>query len=135
MPFKRKSQSTPKPPKPPSEPKSWQAHAEQSSDTIFRKAIALAKRGDRASMALVMRALTPRSRTVTFRLPPIASAADLVPALEAVAQATAAGVISPDEAAAFCTIVAAYRSAFELGSLEQRLRELEELVKSRLTNE
>ncbi len=61
-------------------------------------------------------------------LPPVASAADLVPALAAVVAAMARGELTPDEANAICAVLESQRRAIETAELEARVAALEECV-------
>src|SRR5215831_19338289 len=132
MPFVKGQRPTAKSPP---EPKTWAQHLADSEDAIFRKVVQLAKKGEPGALRLAMNQLTPRMRVVRFALPEINNVDDIVPALSAISRAAANGQLSPDEAASFAELVAAYRSAFELGDLAKRLAELEEFVRNRLSND
>jgi uncharacterized protein DUF5681 len=94
---------------------------------LTRRAIELALDGDPAAMRLCLeRVLGPcRERAVAFEMPPIRSAADLAPAMSAIAAATAQGAITPREAMQLGQVVEAYVRAVEATEFERRLKALE----------
>jgi primosomal protein N'' len=59
-------------------------------------------------------------------MPRIATAADIAPAMSAVAQATAEGTITPYDGAELSRILETYAKAIEIGEFERRLKELEQ---------
>jgi hypothetical protein len=62
---------------------------------------------------------------VKLALPEIHTAADLVPALGAIASAVAAGDLSPDEAHAIAVVLELQRQAIETADHGRRIAELE----------
>ncbi len=94
---------------------------------LTRRAIELALDGDQQAMRLCLeRVLGPcRERAVAFDMPPIRSAADLAPAMSAIAAATAQGAITPREAMQLGQVVEAYVRAVEATEFERRLKALE----------
>ena len=56
------------------------------------------------------------------------TAADLVPALAAVASAMGRGELTPEEARAMCAVLESQRRAIETAELEARVAALEECV-------
>ena len=94
---------------------------------LTRRAIELALDGDPAALRLCLeRVLGPcRERAVEFEMPPIRSAADLAPAMSAIAAATAQGAITPREAMQLGQVVEAYVRAVEATEFERRLKALE----------
>src|SRR5262249_2667854 len=86
-----------------------------------------AKAGHSGALRLIFeRLLAPqRRRTVEIDLPTIATPADVPRAPAAVTAAAAAGQITPDEAAAFGSLISATRQALELAEIDLRLRKLE----------
>jgi hypothetical protein len=91
------------------------------------KAVAMALEGDAAALKLCIgRIIAPRrERPTSFALPPLRSAADLAPAVAAIAEAAAEGVISTGEAWELSQIIDTFIRAFEAGELEARLQRLE----------
>ena len=104
-----------------------QALLDEDGPEVARAALKLAKQGNVAALRLVMERLLPpsRRRTVSIDLPTIATPADVPRALAAVTAAAAAGQITPDEAAAFGSLISATRQALELAEIDLRLRKLE----------
>ena len=98
-----------------------QAHA------ITTKCIAMALDGDSMAMRLIMERVAPvrRGRPVRFNLPELNGPADLVRAIGGILQATAAGDLSPDEAATVAGVLETKRRAMETVDLEVRLAALE----------
>ena len=94
---------------------------------LTRRAIELALDGDQQAMRLCLeRTVGPcRDRAVAFEMPPIKSAADLAPAMSAIAAATAEGAITPREAMQLGQVVEAYVRAVEATEFERRLKALE----------
>ena len=66
-----------------------------------------------------------RQRPANFTLPPLNSAADLAPAMAAIAAAVADGAISTGEAWELSQLVDTFIRAFEAGEFEARLHRLE----------
>ena len=65
---------------------------------------------------------------LSLSLPPIKAAVDVVVALGAVADAMAAGELTPEEASAAAGVLEAHRRAVETLNLEERLRRLEQTL-------
>jgi hypothetical protein len=84
--------------------------------------------GDTVALRPCLERLLPprRSRRVTFDLPTIQTAGDLLPAFAAVVEAMASGELAPDEAAVIASVLEAKRKAIETGDLQKRLAALEE---------
>src|SRR5262249_30676848 len=101
------------------------------AEALTRKAVELALEGDTVALRLCLERLrTPRrSRRVTFNLPTIKTAADLLPAFAAVVSAMGAGELAPDEASMIAGVLEAKRKAIETGDLERRLAALEERIR------
>ena len=104
-----------------------QALLDEDGPAVARTALKLAKAGNVAALRLVMERLLPaqRRRTVTIDLPPIEVAGDISRALAALTKAATSGQITPDEAAAFGSLISATRQALELAEIDLRLRKLE----------
>ena len=101
-------------------------------EKIARKAVEMALAGDQVAMRLVMERVAPvrRGRPVRFALPPIESAADIVKGLGSLLQSTAAGDISPEEAATIASVLEVKRKAVELVDLEDRLAAIEKRMEA-----
>jgi hypothetical protein len=98
------------------------------AEALTRKAVELALAGDTVVLRLCLERLLPprKSRRVTFDLPTIQTAADLLPAFAAVVSAMGAGELAPDEASMIAGVLEAKWKAIETGDLERRLAALEE---------
>ena len=96
-------------------------------EALTRKAMALAMDGDALALRLCLdRIIAPRrERPVRFALPPIGGAADLAPAMAAIAEAVAAGTITTGEAFELAQVVDTFIRAIEAGEIEARLERLE----------
>jgi hypothetical protein len=94
---------------------------------IVEHTIKLAEAGEQwAVLAILDRAwVKPKSRTVTFDLPPINSAADGEAALGAILAACGAGKLTPDEAKTLSDIVHRKVEVVHMRAVEERLERLE----------
>lgn len=101
--------------------------AEGEAPELLRTVLTSAKGGDMAAARIVLERVWParKARPVFLTLPPIQTAADVVAALGAVADAVGAGEISPDEGAAVASILETKRKAIETVELEGRVAALE----------
>ncbi|NWG72813.1 MAG: hypothetical protein HXY23_14575 [Parvularculaceae bacterium] len=96
-------------------------------EAIVRKWIAMAKRGDKVALRLVVERLVPKAgRRVECEMPHVARAADLVEAAGAVIQAAAAGELTMEEARGFMSLLESQRRAIETADLALRLEALEQ---------
>ena len=97
------------------------------AENITRKAIELALEGDGPALRLCLERVAPprKGRPVTFPLPPIATADDLVSAVGAVIGAMAEGTLTPDEAATVASVLELKRRAIETADHEKRIEALE----------
>ena len=100
---------------------------EGEAEALTRKAVELALSGDPTAMRLCLERILPpcRERAVKFALPSIESAADIAPAMKAVAAALADGIITPGEGEAIARIVDTFVRAIETSDFERRLKALE----------
>lgn len=93
------------------------------------KLIRMAKKGDPVGIRLAVERLLParasRDRFVTFSLPELRVASDLVDAAAAVIQHAAAGEITMSEAREFMVLIEGQRKAIETLDLLVRLEALE----------
>lgn len=106
---------------------------EDDAENIAAKAIELAKNGDPALMRVVLNRLSPprKDRHIAYTLPPIESVADGLVALGAIADAVAAGELTPSEAKHLSDFIGNYVKAFEVMELEVRLLQAEEVLRHR----
>jgi hypothetical protein len=120
----------------PGKPKGTRHHATRLAEAlidgkaneIVEKAIAMAASGDPTALRIIMDRLCPprRERTVEITLPSIKSAEDLIAAAAAITDATAAGDITPGEAASLSTLVGNVAKAIETVEIVARLDRIEE---------
>jgi hypothetical protein len=98
---------------------------------ITRKAIELAKSGDRLALRLCMDRIVPprRDRSVHFTIPELNLAADASKAIAAIASAVARGELGVSEATELSRMIEAYVRAIEATDLEKRLLALEQRFK------
>ena len=96
-------------------------------ETIMRKAIELAKKGDKLALKLCLERIVPRpGRTVEIDLPAVKKADDLVAACAAVIDSAAAGQLTLQEAREFMELLDAQRKAIETQDLVVRIELLEQ---------
>jgi hypothetical protein len=98
-----------------------------ASNALAIKAVAMALAGDTQAMKLCIgRIIAPRRhRPVAFTLPPLRTAADLAPAMTAIAAAVGDGALSSGEAWELAQIVDTFIRTVEAGEFEARLQRLE----------
>jgi hypothetical protein len=101
--------------------------ADDAGKDILDMMIEAAKGGDMRAADLVLSRIWPvrKGRPIALTLPAIQSAADVVAAVGAVADAVGAGDITPDEGQAVAAILEAKRKAIETVELESRVAALE----------
>jgi hypothetical protein len=99
-----------------------------AAEAVLRTVVGAAKGGDLRAAEILLRRLWPerKGRPIEFELPAMASAADLVHALAAVAGAMGRGELTAEEAQAVASVLEAQRRAIETAGLEQRVAALEE---------
>jgi hypothetical protein len=103
------------------------AIGETAAKEVMEAVITNAKGGDMRAAEILLRRLWPerKGRPVTLVLPPLEKTSDLVAGLAVVAQAMAAGELSPDEAGAVAGVLEIQRRAIETSELEARIAALE----------
>ena len=84
---------------------------EGEAEALVRKAVELAKGGDRQMLKFLLSTLLPRSRLITIDLPRMVSAKDTVEALARITRAVSEGMISPAEAAALAALINSFSNA------------------------
>lgn len=97
------------------------------AETITRKAIEEAKKGNMQAIKLCMDDLAPprKDRAITFDAPKMKTASDAVNVMASLFDALAEGEITPSEAQAVTGIVETFRRTIETEDHENRLRTLE----------
>ena len=101
--------------------------ADDAGKAILEKMVEAAKDGDLRAADLVLSRIWParKGRPISLELPKIDTAADLVAGLGRVADAVAAGDITPDEGQAVSAVLETKRRAIETLELETRIKALE----------
>jgi hypothetical protein len=101
--------------------------ADDAGKAILEKMVEAAKDGDLRAADLVLSRIWParKGRPISLELPKINTAADLVTSLGRVADAVAAGDITPDEGQAVSAVLETKRRAIETLELETRITALE----------
>jgi len=112
-----------------------EALLEGEAEKLTRKCIELAMDGDTVALRLCLERIFParKDRPVTFPLPPITSPRDAADIAAAVAQAAAAGHLTPSEAAEIGKVIDVYVRAYQTAELNDRVARVEELSDEELT--
>jgi hypothetical protein len=106
------------------------------AEALIRKLVELALGGDAAMLKLAVERIVPRrARTQFFALPELGSAADLAPAMQAIARAAAEGAITPLDAAELARMVEITLRAIEVSDFDRRLAALERQIEAAATLE
>ncbi len=94
---------------------------------LAQKAVDMALRGDVAALRLCLERLVPprKERSVSFDLPKVETAADVLAAKSAVIEAVASGLLAPLEAQAMSTLLDGVSRTLEAQQFEERLAALE----------
>jgi hypothetical protein len=106
-----------------------EALLEGQAEALTQKAVKMALAGDTVALKLCLDRIYPvrRDRPVTFALPPITSARDAADIAAAIAQAVAAGHITPSEAAEIGKVIEIYVRAYQVAELNDRIAPLEQM--------
>ena len=102
---------------------------EGETEALVRKAVELAKAGDRDMLKFLLGRVLPRERTIKFDMPTMEFADDGVAALGSIMRAVAAAEITPDEGAKLATIVNSYTAAIDVADVAKRMDALEAQIK------
>jgi hypothetical protein len=99
-----------------------EAMLDGEAERLTRKAIDLALAGDTVALKLCIDRIYParKDRPVAFPLPPITSPRDAADIAAAVAEAVAAGHITPSEAAEIGKVIEIYVKAYQTAELVDR---------------
>ena len=94
---------------------------------VMRAVVEAAKGGDMRAADILLRRLWPerKGRPVSVELPPLEGARGVAAALGAVAEAVAAGEVTPEEGQAVAAVLETQRRAIETAELEARIAALE----------
>ncbi|PZP56268.1 MAG: hypothetical protein DI586_04295 [Micavibrio aeruginosavorus] len=116
-------------------PKGTQHHATRAvlqlldgeADTLTRKAIELALKGDTTALRLCLERLAApaKDKPIYITLPKLRGAEHAAEALASVIAEMSSGSITPSEAAAVAGLLETYRRTLETVDIEQRLAALE----------
>ena len=100
-----------------------EALLEGQAEALTQKAVDMALAGDPVALRICLERICPvrKDRAVRFALPPITSARDAADIAAAVAQAVAAGHITPSEAAEFGKVIEIYIKAYQTAELNDRV--------------
>lgn len=98
------------------------------AEQLTRKAIDAALSGDMTALRLCLERVCPprKSRPVSFDLPEIEKATDILTGINGVMQAVANGDLTPEEGQSITAMLEQSRRAQELVDLDERLSRLEE---------
>lgn len=104
------------------------------AEALTQKAVEMALAGDAVALRLCMDRICPprKDRPVTFALPPITSVRDAADIMAAVAEAVAAGIVTPNEAAEYAKVVDAYVKAYHAAELDDRVAQVRQLSDAEL---
>ena len=102
---------------------------------VMRAVVEAAKGGDMRAADILLRRLWPerKGRPVNVDLPPLDGAGGIAAALDAVAEAVAAGEVTPEEGQAVAAVLETQRRAIETAELEARIAALETRTTKRNT--
>jgi hypothetical protein len=111
-----------------------EALLEGQAEALTQKAIDMALAGDTVALKLCLERIYParKGRAVRFALPPITCARDAADIAAAIAEAVAAGHITPSEAAEFGKVIEIYIKAYQTAELDDRNTRLEQLSDEQL---
>ena len=84
---------------------------EGEREGLVRKAVELAKSGDRQMLVFLLARILPRDRLITIDLPPIILGNETVEAFACIMRAVAEGAISPAEGAQLAAVMNSFSNA------------------------
>jgi hypothetical protein len=111
-----------------------EAILEGQAEALTQKAVDMALAGDTVALKICVDRIYParKDRPVTFALPPINSARDAADIAAAVAEAVAAGRVTPAEAVEFAKVIDVYVRAYQTAVLNDRIAPLEQMTDAEL---
>src|SRR6516164_11257941 len=100
-----------------------EALLEGQAEALTQKAVDMALAGDTVALKICIDRIFPprKDRPVTFALPPITSPRDAADIAAAVAEAVAAGHVTPSEAAEIGKVIEVYVKAYQTAELNDRV--------------
>jgi len=100
----------------------------QHAEALVKKCVVMALQGDTTALRLCMERLLPPAKhsPVQFKLPPIATAAQLAHAHATILEALSRGQVTPAEAETINNLLETRRRVMETQQLEARLDALEQ---------
>jgi hypothetical protein len=100
-----------------------EALLEGQAEALTQKAVDMALAGDPVALRICLERICPvrKDRAVRFPLPPITSARDAADIAAAIAQAVAAGQLTPSEAAELGKVIEIYVKAYQTAELNDRV--------------
>ena len=111
-----------------------EALLEGQAEALTQKAVDMALAGDPVALRICLERICPvrKDRAVRFPLPPITSPRDAADIAAAIAQAVAAGHITPSEAAEIGKVVDVYVRAYQTADLSDRVACVEQMTDEEL---
>jgi hypothetical protein len=111
-----------------------EALLEGQAEALTQKAVDMALAGDPVALRICLERICPvrKDRAVRFPLPPITSARDAADIAAAIAQAVAAGHITPSEAAELGKVIEIYIRAYQVAELNDRTARVEQMTDEEL---
>ena len=111
-----------------------EALLEGQAEALTQKAVDMALAGDPVALRICLERICPvrKDRPVTFALPPITSPRDAADIAAAVAEAVAAGHITPSEAAEIGKVIDVYVRAYQTAELNDRVVRVEQMTDEEL---
>jgi len=112
-----------------------EALLEGQAEALTQKAVDMALAGDPVALRICLERICPvrKDRAVRFPLPPITSARDAADIAAAVAEAVAAGQLTPSEAAEFGKVIEIYVKAYQTAELSDRVACVDQMTDEELT--
>jgi len=111
----------------------WQEMLGQHGEALLKKCVVMALNGDTTALRLcIERLLPPRKQSpVQFKLPPIATAAELAHAQAKILKVLSHGQLTPAEAESVSNLLENRRQMMEAQAFEARLEALEQRQRER----
>jgi hypothetical protein len=111
-----------------------EALLEGQAEALTQKAVDMALAGDPVALRICLERICPvrKDRAVRFPLPPITSARDAADIAAAVAEAVAAGHLTPSEAAEIGKVIDTYVRAYQTAELNDRVASVKQMTDEEL---